>query len=77
MCWFRKMTMKMDALMRPKYSGKHLRKTICMVLGDRRLHETLTSVVIPTFDIKLLQPTVFTTFEVNLYIYRERYIYIY
>ncbi|GMI65993.1 phospholipase A IVB, PATATIN-like protein 5 [Hibiscus trionum] len=60
---FRRMTMNMNALMRPKYNGKYLRKTICMVLGDRRLHETLTSVVIPTFDIKLLQPTVFTTFE--------------
>ncbi|XP_052877998.1 patatin-like protein 5 isoform X1 [Gossypium arboreum] len=63
---YKKMTMKMDALMRPKYSGKYLRKTICMVLGDRRLHETLTSVVIPTFDIKLLQPTVFTTFEAKM-----------
>ncbi|KAK8685907.1 hypothetical protein V6N13_124939 [Hibiscus sabdariffa] len=60
---YKRMTMKMNALMRPKYNGKYLRKTICMVLGDRRLHETLTSVVIPTFDIKLLQPTVFTTFE--------------
>ncbi|GMI65992.1 phospholipase A IVB, PATATIN-like protein 5 [Hibiscus trionum] len=60
---YKRMTMNMNALMRPKYNGKYLRKTICMVLGDRRLHETLTSVVIPTFDIKLLQPTVFTTFE--------------
>ncbi|KAE8655143.1 Patatin-like protein 2 [Hibiscus syriacus] len=60
---YKRMTMKMNALMRPKYNGKYLRKTICKVLGDRRLHQTLTSVVIPTFDIKLLQPTVFTTFE--------------
>ncbi|KAE8695086.1 Patatin-like protein 1 [Hibiscus syriacus] len=60
---YKKMTMKMNGLMRPKYNGKYLRKTICKVLGDRRLHQTLTSVVIPTFDIKLLQPTVFTTFE--------------
>lgn len=58
------MTMKMIDLIRPKYNGKYLRKMICKVLGNRRLNQTLTGVVIPTFDIKLLQPTVFTTFEV-------------
>ncbi|XP_022741793.1 patatin-like protein 1 [Durio zibethinus] len=60
------MTMKMKALVRPKYDGKYLRKIICRVLGSRRLHETLTRVVVPTFDIKLLQPTVFTTFEAKI-----------
>ncbi|XWS29863.1 hypothetical protein CRYUN_Cryun24cG0066600 [Craigia yunnanensis] len=63
---YKRMTMKMNALMRPKYSGKYLRKMICKVLGNRRLHETLTCVVIPTFDIKWLQPTVFTTFEAKI-----------
>ncbi|EOX91376.1 PREDICTED: patatin-like protein 1 [Theobroma cacao] len=63
---YKRMTMKMNALMRPKYNGKYLRKIICKVLGNRRLHETLTRVVIPTFDIKLLQPTVFSTFEAKI-----------
>ncbi|XVF61141.1 hypothetical protein PTKIN_Ptkin08bG0105700 [Pterospermum kingtungense] len=63
---FMKMTMKMNALIRPKYNGRYLRKLICKLLGNRRLHETLTCVVIPTFDIKLLQPTVFTTFEAKI-----------
>ena len=58
--------MKMHALMRPKYSGKYLRKIIRKTLGNRRLRETLTRVVIPTFDIKLLQPAVFSTFEVDI-----------
>ncbi|XVE87143.1 hypothetical protein DITRI_Ditri18aG0092800 [Diplodiscus trichospermus] len=62
----KRMTMKMVALVRPKYNGKYLRKMICNVLGNRRLHETLTCVVIPTFDIKLLQPTVFSTFEAKI-----------
>lgn len=34
-------------------------------LGDIKLDQTLTNVVIPTFDIKRLQPTVFSTYEVD------------
>ncbi|XVF15576.1 hypothetical protein REPUB_Repub09cG0166200 [Reevesia pubescens] len=63
---YMRMTMKLSALVRPKYNGKYLRKMICKVLGNRRLHDTLTCVIIPTFDIKLLQPTVFTTFEAKI-----------
>lgn len=51
--------------MRPKYNGKYLHKVIKEKLGETRLHETLTNIVIPTFDIKNLQPTVFSTFEVG------------
>ncbi|KAL8128143.1 patatin-like protein 2 [Apium graveolens] len=47
----------------PKYDGKHLHKVVREKLGQIKLHETLTNVVIPTFDVKLLQPTIFTTFE--------------
>lgn len=56
--------MKMNALMGPKYDGKYFRKLVRKMLGARRLQETLTRVVIPTFDIQLLQPAVFSTFEV-------------
>jgi hypothetical protein len=35
----------------PKYDGKYL--------------QALTNVVIPTFDIALLQPTIFSSFEVS------------
>ncbi|CAL5385174.1 unnamed protein product [Camellia sinensis] len=34
-------------------------------LGETLLHQTLTNVVIPTFDIKHLQPTIFSTYEVQ------------
>ncbi|GKV30413.1 hypothetical protein SLEP1_g39224 [Rubroshorea leprosula] len=34
-------------------------------LGDTKLHQTLTNVVIPTFDIKTLQPTIFSSYEVK------------
>ncbi|XP_031275630.1 patatin-like protein 1 [Pistacia vera] len=45
----------------PKYNGKYLRKIINQLLGDITLKETLTNVVVPAFDIKLLQPVIFST----------------
>lgn len=47
----------------PKYNGKYLHQVIQEKLGDTHLHETVTNVVIPTFDIRNLQPAIFTTFE--------------
>ncbi|KAG4934402.1 hypothetical protein JHK87_048404 [Glycine soja] len=44
----------------PKYDGKYLHGVVREKLGDIRLHETLTNVVIPTFDIKSLQPIIFS-----------------
>ncbi|KAJ4963117.1 hypothetical protein NE237_023056 [Protea cynaroides] len=49
----------------PKYDGKYLHKIIGDKLGTMRLSKTLTSVVIPTFDIKRLQPTIFSSYEVS------------
>nr|GLL40483.1 patatin-like protein 2 [Ipomoea trifida] len=49
----------------PKYDGKYLHQLIQNLLGDTRLGQTLTHVVIPTFDIKTFQPTVFTTCDVK------------
>ncbi|PON49739.1 Patatin-related protein [Parasponia andersonii] len=53
------------ALRGPKYDGKYLHKLLKEKLGDLRLHQTLTNVIIPTFDIKRLQPTIFSTYEVR------------
>ncbi|XP_050384381.1 patatin-like protein 1 [Argentina anserina] len=58
--------MRLCALIGPKYDGKYLRKMLRQILGARRLHETVTRIVIPTFDIKLLQPHVFSTFEAEI-----------
>lgn len=49
----------------PKYNGKYLHKIIKEKLGNLKLHDTLTNIVIPTFDIKQLQPTIFSSYEVN------------
>lgn len=50
----------------PKYDGKYLHSIVREKLGDIRLHQTLTNVVIPTFDIRKLQPTIFSSYEVSL-----------
>ncbi|KAF4401884.1 hypothetical protein G4B88_017396, partial [Cannabis sativa] len=48
-------------VMGPKYDGKYLRSLINTLLGDLTLKQTLTNVLIPTFDIRLLQLVIFTT----------------
>ncbi|KAL5982416.1 Proteolipid protein 2 [Asimina triloba] len=53
------------ALLGPRYNGKYLHALLRERLGKTRLHETLTNVVIPTFDIKQLQPTIFSSYEVK------------
>ncbi|KAI4388606.1 hypothetical protein MLD38_000919 [Melastoma candidum] len=53
------------ALLGPKYDGKYLHWLVRQKLGDRKLHQTITNVVIPTFDIKTLQPTIFSSYEVK------------
>ncbi|KAI7748487.1 hypothetical protein M8C21_009310, partial [Ambrosia artemisiifolia] len=53
------------ALSGPKYNGEHLHKVTQEKLKEKRLHETLTNVVIPTFDIKCLQPTIFSSYQLK------------
>jgi len=54
----------LGAVTGPKYDGKYLHSKVRKLLGETKMHQTLTNVVIPTFDIKLLQPTIFSTLEV-------------
>ncbi|XP_024022961.1 patatin-like protein 1 [Morus notabilis] len=49
----------------PKYDEKYLHGLMRDKLGETRLHDTVTNLVIPTFDIKRLQPTVFSSYEVR------------
>ncbi|PNS96559.2 hypothetical protein POPTR_017G134101v4 [Populus trichocarpa] len=49
----------------PKYDGKFLHSIVKEKLGDTWLHQTLTNIVIPTFDIKRLQPTIFSSYNVK------------
>ncbi|KAF5942868.1 hypothetical protein HYC85_020510 [Camellia sinensis] len=52
------------ALLGPKYDGKYLQSLVREKLGNIKLQQALTNIVIPTFDIKRLQPTIFSTYEV-------------
>ncbi|KAE9466832.1 hypothetical protein C3L33_01218, partial [Rhododendron williamsianum] len=45
----------------PKYDGKYLRSLTKELLGNITINQTLTDVIIPTFDIKRLQPVIFST----------------
>ncbi|KAK9948861.1 hypothetical protein M0R45_004420 [Rubus argutus] len=47
----------------PKYDGKYLRTLTTGLLGDLTLMDSLTNVIIPTFDVKLLQPVLFSTID--------------
>ncbi|KAK1588958.1 hypothetical protein Q3G72_029031 [Acer saccharum] len=53
------------ALMGSKYDGKNLHKAIEDTLKEKRLQDTVTSVVIPTFDIKKLQPIIFSSYQIE------------
>ncbi|CAL0327056.1 unnamed protein product [Lupinus luteus] len=53
------------SLIGPKYNGKYLHGVIKEKLRETRVHETLTNVVIPTFDIKTLQPTIFSSYHIK------------
>ncbi|KAL5842934.1 hypothetical protein ACOSQ3_013537 [Xanthoceras sorbifolium] len=49
------------SLVRQRYDGKYIRRITNQLLGEITVKDTLTNVVIPTFDIKLLQPVIFST----------------
>ncbi|MED6206955.1 Proteolipid protein 2 [Stylosanthes scabra] len=49
----------------PKYDGQYLHEVVKEKLGEIRLHETITNIVIPTFDIKTLQPIIFSSYQIK------------
>ncbi|KAM0032218.1 putative patatin-like phospholipase domain, Acyl transferase/acyl hydrolase/lysophospholipase [Helianthus debilis subsp. tardiflorus] len=49
----------------PKYDGKYLKSLVTHLLGTTKLNQTLTNVVIPTFDIKKMQPVIFSSYEAH------------
>ncbi|CAH2042617.1 unnamed protein product, partial [Thlaspi arvense] len=53
------------ALSGPKYDGQYLHRLVREKLRTTKLHQTLTNIAIPTFDIKRLQPIIFSTYEVK------------
>ncbi|XP_021911991.1 patatin-like protein 2 [Carica papaya] len=64
-CPFSAASKLVKSLAGPRYNGRYLHKLAKEKLGEIRLHQTLTNVVIPTFDIKNLQPIIFSSYEVK------------
>ena len=62
------MTGCLDPFTGPKYDGKYLHTLLNNLLGDLTLKQTLTKVLVPAFDIKYLQPVIFSTNDVSTYI---------
>ncbi|XP_062075379.1 patatin-like protein 2 [Humulus lupulus] len=58
---FKNITNLIDTLTGPKYDGKYLHTLLNNLLGDLTLDQTLTNIVVPAFDIKLMQPVIFST----------------
>eukprot|EP00250_Pteridium_aquilinum_P010982 c19764_g1_i2 orf=207-1205(-) len=50
-------------LLGPKYSPNFLEKALKENLKDLKMKDTLTELLVPTFDIKIMQPTIFSTAE--------------
>ena len=55
---------KSTPLKGPKYDGVHLRTRLEQESGSTRLDQTCTNAVIPTFDIKRISPTIFSSYKV-------------
>lgn len=53
------------AMWGPRYNGKYLHAEIRKWLGKTRVSDTLTNIIIPTFDVNRLQPIIFTNHEVQ------------
>ncbi|KAK3424047.1 hypothetical protein EUGRSUZ_F00811 [Eucalyptus grandis] len=49
----------------PKYDGEYLRNVVSKLLGERRLHDTLTNVVIVDYDTILKQLVIFSSHEMK------------
>ncbi|XP_077249861.1 patatin-like protein 2 isoform X1 [Tasmannia lanceolata] len=62
---FAPVTKILKAIIGPKYNGKYLHSLVKEKLGNTKLSQALTHVAIPTFDIKRLQPTIFSSYEAN------------
>jgi len=50
----------------PKYDGKFLEYKAGELLKENRLSDTLTNVVIPTFDEKKTKPIIFSNYKVSM-----------
>lgn len=53
----------LKSLLGPLYDGKHLHSILTDELKHTKLSQAITNVIIPAFDIKRMQPVIFSTYE--------------
>ncbi|GJX17178.1 patatin-like protein 1 [Tanacetum coccineum] len=49
----------------PKYNGIHLHNTVRGLLQDLRVGDALTNILVPAFDICVVQPVIFSSFKAH------------
>ncbi|RLM74089.1 Patatin group A-3 [Panicum miliaceum] len=65
--WFLSPVAKLiGAVMGPKYDGSFLHDKIKSLTRDVTVADTVTGVVVPAFDIKYMQPVIFSTHEARV-----------
>ena len=62
-------------LMAPKFDGDNLHNTIKRTIGETKIRDTITNIIIPSCDMKYLHPVVFSTMEVRLVMVFEAFLY--
>ncbi|KAL6851864.1 hypothetical protein ACP4OV_020049 [Aristida adscensionis] len=53
----------LGSMMGPKYSGSFLHDEIKRLTRDVKVADTVTNIIVPAFDVKCLQPVIFSTYE--------------
>lgn len=61
--WLTPIANLIGAAMGPKYDGKFLHDKIKSLTHDVTVADTVTNIIVPAFDIKYLQPIIFSTYE--------------
>jgi len=56
----------LDPIQCPKYDGKFLRNIARQILKDLVLDQSLTNLVIPTFDEDKIHPVIFSNYKVSM-----------
>ncbi|KAK4269911.1 hypothetical protein QN277_023007 [Acacia crassicarpa] len=62
---FTKIPECLDGWTCPEYNGAYLHEIVANKLKDTLVNQTTTNVVISSFDVKLLQPAIFSTFKIK------------
>ncbi|OMO96192.1 Patatin/Phospholipase A2-related protein [Corchorus olitorius] len=65
MKWVQKIVELLKFLLYPKYKNEKLKEVIEAKIGKRKLRQTLTNVLITSFDVKLGQPKVFSSLKAS------------